>query len=54
MIPGNLEPGGQPKTMPAPIDRRHRVTVNELDLLLGAKLRWPQPQIIDAGLTRQV
>ena len=54
MIPGNFEAGGQPKARPLPIDRRHRVTADEVDLLLGVKLRRPQPQILHAGLTRQV
>ena len=36
------------------IDRRHRVAVDQVDLLLGVKLGRPQPQIIDPGLTGEV
>jgi hypothetical protein len=36
------------------IYRRHRVAVDQVDLLLGVKLGRPQPQIISAGLTSEV
>src|SRR5712691_13478231 len=51
IFPGNLKTRGQLEATPSSIDRRHRVTVDEFDLLLGVEFSWPQPQIIDTGFT---
>ena len=43
MVPRELGARSQMEAVPPPIDCRHSVTVDEVDLLLGVELRRPQP-----------
>ena len=51
MVPREVDARGQMQALLSAIYCRHRVAVDQVDLLLGVKLGGPQPEIVDPGLT---
>ena len=46
--------GGEANTMSRPIDRRHRLAGNQLDLLFFVKRFGPQPQFVEPAFAGEI